>query len=207
MQTIIEFFNTITDSEQIIKAGLFIVTIIVFAENGLFFAFFLPGDYLLFLTGVFGATGILKASLSDILLWLSLAAILGSYVGYLTGRFAGDWIQSRKDSYFLKQEYIDKTEKYFEKFGPRTLIISRFLPVVRTFSPIMAGITRMKFASFTLYNILGGLIWVFVLVGAGHYFGEKFPQIVNYVQYIIFFFLAITTFTVFKGYRDAKKEL
>jgi membrane-associated protein len=207
MQTIIEFFNTITDSEQIIKAGLFIITVIVFAENGLFFAFFLPGDYLLFLTGVFGATGILKANLTDILVYLSLAAILGSYVGYFTGRFAGDWIQSRKESFFFKQEYIDKTQKYFEKFGPRTLIISRFLPVVRTFSPIMAGISRMKYTSFTVYNILGGLLWVVLLVGAGHYFGVKFPGIVNYVQYIIFFFLAITTFTVIKGYREARKDL
>lgn len=207
MQEIIDFFSTITNSEEIIKAGLYIIALIVFAENGLFFAFFLPGDYLLFLTGVFGATGYLKEPLNDILIWLSVAAVLGSLVGYLTGRYAGSLIQNRKDSFFFKQEYLDKTEKYFEKYGPRTLIISRFLPIVRTFAPILAGISRMKWAGYLTYNIIGGLLWVGVLVTAGFYFGEQFPWIVNYVHYIILFFLSITTFTVIKGYLSARKEL
>ncbi len=207
MQEIIDFFSTITNSEEIIKAGLYIIALIVFAENGLFFAFFLPGDYLLFLTGVFGATGYLKEPLNDILIWLSVAAVLGSLVGYLTGRYAGSLIQNRKDSFFFKQEYLDKTEKYFEKYGPRTLIISRFLPIVRTFAPILAGISRMKWAGYLTYNIIGGLLWVGVLVTAGYYFGEQFPWIVNYVHYIILFFLSITTFTVIKGYLSARKEL
>lgn len=207
MQEIFDFFSTITDSEQIIKAGLYIIALIVFAENGLFFAFFLPGDYLLFLTGVFGATGYLKEPLTDILLYLIVAAILGSLVGYLTGRYAGNRIQNQKESFFFKQEYIEKTEKYFDKYGPRTLIISRFLPVVRTFAPILAGLSKMKWLAYLTYNVLGALIWVGILVGGGFYFGEKFPWIVNYVHYIIIFFLGITTFTVVKGYLDAKKEM
>jgi membrane-associated protein len=90
MQEIFEFFSTITNSEEIIKAGLYIIVLIVFAENGLFFAFFLPGDYLLFLTGVFGGTGVLKEPLSEILIWIMMAAILGSFLGYLIGRYAGN---------------------------------------------------------------------------------------------------------------------
>jgi membrane-associated protein len=207
MQQIIEFFSTITNSEEIIKAGLLIVALIVFAENGFFFAFFLPGDYLLFLTGVFGGTGVLKEPLSEILTWVLAAAILGSFVGYLIGRYAGSIIQNQKESFFFKQKYIDNTQKYFEKYGARTLIISRFLPIIRTFAPILAGISKMKYANFLLYNIIGGTLWVGILITAGFYFGEQFPWIVNYVQYIIIFFLAITTFTVVKSYFSAKKEM
>lgn len=207
MQQVIEFFSTITNSEEIIKAGLYIIALIVFAENGLFFAFFLPGDYLLFLTGVFGGTGLLKETLSDTLIWLIAAAILGSLVGYLTGRYAGNIIHNQRESLFFKKKYIDNTQKYFEKYGPRTLIISRFLPVIRTFAPILAGISKMKYASYLLFNVLGAFIWVGILVTAGFYFGERFPWIVNYVHYIIIFFLAITTFTVVKSYLGAKKEM
>jgi membrane-associated protein len=207
MQQIIEFFSTITNSEEIIKAGLYIVALIVFAENGLFFAFFLPGDYLLFLTGVFGGTGVLKEPLSDILTWIILAAIFGSFVGYLIGRYAGSIIQDRKESIFFKKKYIDNTQKYFEKYGARTLIISRFLPVIRTFAPILAGISKMKYVNFIVFNVIGAVLWVGILVTAGFYFGEQFPWIVNYVQYIIMFFLAVTTFTVVKGYFSAKKEM
>lgn len=206
MQEIVDFFSSITDSEQIIQAGLYIIALIVFAENGMFFAFFLPGDYLLFLTGVFGGTGVLKEPLPEILFWLILAAILGSFLGYASGRFFGSKIENRKESYFFKQSYLENTEKYFDKYGPRTLIISRFLPVIRTFAPIIAGISKMKYAAFTAYNVLGGFIWVGVLVTAGYFFGVKFPWIVNYVHYIIFFFLGITTFTVVKGYFNARKE-
>ncbi len=207
MHEIFEFFSTITNSEEIIKAGLYIIVLIVFAENGLFFAFFLPGDYLLFLTGVFGGTGVLKEPLSELLLWITLAAILGSLVGYLIGRFAGSRIQNQKESLFFKKKYIDNTQKYFEKYGARTLIISRFLPVIRTFAPILAGISKMKYSSYLLYNVIGGVLWVGILVTAGYFFGEQFPWIVNYVHYIILFFLAITTFTVVKSYYDARKEL
>lgn len=207
MQEIFEFFSTITNSEEIIKAGLYIIVLIVFAENGLFFAFFLPGDYLLFLTGVFGGTGVLKEPLSELLLWITLAAILGSLVGYLIGRFAGSRIQNQKESLFFKKKYIDNTQKYFEKYGARTLIISRFLPVIRTFAPILAGISKMKYSSYLLYNVIGGVLWVGILVTAGYFFGEQFPWIVNYVHYIILFFLAITTFTVVKSYYDARREL
>lgn len=207
MQQIVDFFSTITNSEEIIRAGLYIIALIVFAENGLFFAFFLPGDYLLFLTGVFGGTGLLKEPLGDILLWIILAAIFGSLLGYLIGRYAGSIIHNQKEGLFFKKKYIDNTQKYFEKYGARTLIISRFLPVIRTFAPILAGISKMKYGPYLLFNVIGAMLWVGILVTAGYYFGEQFPWIVNYVHYIIIFFLAITTFTVIKGYFNAQKEL
>jgi membrane-associated protein len=205
---IISFFNYIMNSEEIIQTGgLLAIILIVYIENGLFFGFFLPGDYLLFLSGVFCSTKLLEVSFGHLFLGILAAAIAGTFTGYVSGRFFGDKIQNKKDSLFFKQKYIEKTRRYFEKYGSRTLIIARFLPIVRTFAPILAGLVSMNFLRFMLYNIIGGLIWVLTLVGSGYYLGMKYPWLINYVHYIIFFFLAITTFTVIKGYFNARKEL
>lgn len=208
MEQITDWFKYLMDSKELIQTGgLITITLIIFIENGIIFGFFLPGDYLLFLSGVFCGTKTLDVPVSLLMFCIFAAAVLGSLVGYITGRFFGNNIQTRPDSLFFKKEYINNTHKYFEKYGSQTLIIARFLPVVRTFSPVLAGIVKMNFYKFMLYNVLGGLIWTVVLVGGGFYFGEKFPWIVDYVQYIIFFFLGITTFTVIRGYLNAKKEL
>lgn len=208
MQSIQDFLQYIMNSEEIIRTGgLVAITLIIFIENGLFFGFFLPGDYLLFLSGVFCGTKILNVPVSLLLLCIFLAAVFGSLLGYISGRYFGDTIRNKKDSLFFKQKHIESTQKYFQKYGSQTLIIARFLPVVRTFAPILAGLVKMNFYKFMVYNILGGAIWTIVLAGGGFYFGEKFPWIVDYVQYIILFFLAITTFTVIKGYFNAKKGM
>ena len=191
-------WHQLTDSETIIRSGLMVITLIVFAENGLFFAFFLPGDYLLFLTGVFGGTGVLKEPLSSLLLSIFLAAIIGSLVGYLSGRFFGKSLMNRPDSWFYKKKHLDSTREFFDKYGFMALIISRFLPIVRTFTPILAGISHLSWYKFIVLN--RGALWVGILVTGGFYLGQSFPGIINYVQYIIIFFLGITTFTVIKGY-------
>ncbi|GAB3490610.1 VTT domain-containing protein [Spirosoma knui] len=207
MDQIVDFFKYLLDSEEIIRTGgLVIITLIIFVENGIFFGFFLPGDYLLFLSGVFAGTRTL-----DVPLWLLLtcifgAAVLGSLTGYLTGHLAGGRLQNRPDSLFFKKKYIDNTRAAFEKYGTSALIVARFLPVVRTFAPLLAGLIHMNFRFFMLYNIVGGAIWVGTLVGGGFYFGEKFPWIINYVHWIIIFFLAITTYTVVKGYLNARRD-
>lgn len=208
MDSIIGFFQYILNSEDLIRTGgLLVITFIVFAENGLFFAFFLPGDYLVFLAGVFCGTGILDVPILILLISLFTAAVLGSLVGYIFGKYFGDMFENRKDSFFFKKKHIETTRTYFEKYGSRTLIISRFLPIVRTFAPILAGLVRMSFSSFLINNVVGGAIWIGTLTGGGFLFGERFPGIVDYVQYIIMFFLAITTFTVIKGYLSARKEM
>ncbi|MCP9763690.1 DedA family protein [Lacihabitans soyangensis] len=208
MDEIVSFFTYIMNSEEIIQTGgLLAIILIVYIENGLFFGFFLPGDYLLFLSGVFVSTGLLEVSVFTLFFAIMAAAIAGSFTGYVSGRFFGDKIQNRKDSLFFKQKYITKTRKYFEKYGSRTLIIARFLPIVRTFAPILAGLVTMNFLRFTIYNVLGGFIWAFTLVGSGYYLGIKYPWLIDYVHYIIIFFLAITTFTVIKGYFNARKEM
>lgn len=195
------------NSEEIIQTGgLLAILLIVLIENGLFFGFFLPGDYLLFLTGVFVSSSHLDHPIALVLFGVFAAAVLGSYAGYISGRFFGEKIRNKKDSLFFKQKYLERTSKYFEKYGNRTLIIARFLPIVRTFAPILAGLVRMNFVQFSIYNFAGAAIWTFTLVGGGYLLGNRFPFIIDYVHYIILFFLAITTFTVIKGYLNARKE-
>jgi membrane-associated protein len=200
---IIKYFS---DSKEIISAGLWAVTFVVYAENGLFFAFFLPGDYLLFLTGVFVGTAIVKYALVTVLLYLFLAAVLGSFTGFLFGRFFGSNLENRPARWYFKKKHIKSTEEFFEKYGNQALIISRFLPYVRTFAPILAGISKMNYSKFLFLNLVGSALWVGSLVGAGCYFGRQFPWIINYVHYIILFFLGVTTFTVIKGYLSVSRN-
>ncbi len=207
MQQLIDFFQYLLNSEEIIRTGgLVLITLIIFVENGLFFGFFLPGDYLLFLAGVFAGTKVLNVPLWLLLTCIFGAAVLGSLVGYLTGHYFGGRIQNRKDSLFFKKKYIDNTRAAFEKYGTSALIVARFLPIVRTFAPILAGLIHMNFRFFMLYNLAGGAIWTLTLVGGGFFFGEHFPWIINYVHWIVIFFLAITTFTVVRGYLNARRE-
>jgi membrane-associated protein len=184
---------------------LLVIALIVFAENGLFFAFFLPGDYLLFLTGVFGGTGVLKEPLPTLLLSIFGAAVIGSLVGYLSGRFFGNSLTNRQDGWFFKKKHLDSTRDFFDKYGFMALVISRFLPIVRTFTPILAGISHLSWYKFMFLNLVGATLWVGILVTAGYYLGQNFPNIINYVQYIILFFLGVTTFTVIKGYLNLRK--
>ncbi|GAB3692746.1 VTT domain-containing protein [Spirosoma flavus] len=207
MDQIFEFFRYLLNSEEIIRTGgLVLITLIIFVENGLFFGFFLPGDYLLFLSGVFAGTKLLNVPLWLLLICIFGAAVLGSLTGYVTGYYFGGKIKDRPDSLFFKQKYIENTRAAFLRYGNSALIVARFLPVVRTFAPLLAGLIHMPFPYFMLYNVIGGSIWVITLVGGGFYFGEKFPWIINYVHWIIIFFLAVTTFTVVKGYLNARKE-
>jgi len=205
-----EFWENITklaDAQQIIhKGGFYLILFVVFAETGLFFGFFLPGDYLLFLAGLFCSTKQLDFPIFIVALSIALSAIAGSFMGYYFGKFLGNNLENRKNSWFFKKENLEKSKEFFTKFGGRALILARFMPIIRTFSPIIAGTIKMNLSSFTLYNIIGGMAWGITLPVAGYFLGQAFPQIINYVHWIIIFFLAITTFAVIKTYFSVKKN-
>ena len=201
-----EIIKYLSDSKEIISAGLWAVTLVVYAENGLFFAFFLPGDYLLFLTGVFVGTKVVTFTIATVMLYLFLAAVLGSLTGFLFGRYFGSNLENRPDRWYFKKKHVESTRDFFEKYGNQALIISRFLPYIRTFAPILAGISRMNYPKYLFLNITGAALWVGILVGGGYYFGVQFPWIINYVHYVILFFLAVTTFTVIKGYLSVSRK-
>ncbi|MGW7367348.1 DedA family protein [Streptomyces sp. NPDC054841] len=139
--------------------GLIGVLAIVFAESGLLIGFFLPGDSLLFTTGL-----LVTADKIDVPLWIVcalvvLAAIIGDQVGYLFGRKVGPALFKRPDSKLFKQENVEKAHEFFEKYGPKSLVLARFVPIVRTFTPIIAGVSRMNYRSFLTFNIIGGVLW------------------------------------------------
>ena len=203
---ITSYFQLLTDSKEIIASGgLLLITLIVFAENGLFFGFFLPGDYLLFSAGLFCGTG--NFAVPILLLWFCIAAasIVGSYTGFLFGKYLGIKLLDAKDTWYFKRAFIIKTRYYYIKYAGNTLIIGRFLPIVRTFAPILAGVIKMDGKKFMFYNVSGGLLWVTLMVLGGYFLGQRFPQLLNYLEYIIFGFIALTSIVVIKGFFSAKK--
>ncbi|NLM21189.1 MAG: DedA family protein [Peptococcaceae bacterium] len=147
-----------------------ILFLIVFIETGLVVFPFLPGDSLIFVVGALGATGALDVKFAAFL--LMAAAILGNTQNYYIGKYIGHKAFQIRDSRFFKKEYLYKTHKFYEKHGGKTIFISRFMPIIRTFAPFVAGIGKMKFVRFMSYNILGGLFWVLLFIFAGYYFGN-----------------------------------
>ncbi|MCS0639020.1 VTT domain-containing protein [Streptomyces sp. LP05-1] len=148
------------DPDYLIQTfGLIGVLVIVFAESGLLIGFFLPGDALLFTTGLLVATDKLNHPLWLVCTLIVVAAVVGDQVGYLFGRKVGPALFKRPDSRLFKQENVEKAHEFFEKHGPKSLILARFVPIVRTFTPIIAGVSRMNYRSFIVFNVIGGLIW------------------------------------------------
>ncbi|MBC8112106.1 MAG: DedA family protein [Verrucomicrobia bacterium] len=208
MNDIIEFFRFLLNSEEIISVGgIILVTLIVYLENGFFFAFFLPGDYLLFLAGVFCSAEKIKVPIGLVVIYIVSAAFLGSFTGYFIGKFLGKNLESRKDTWYFKKEYLERSSLFFLKYGGRALIAARFMPVIRTFSPLVVGMINMPVQRFAWYNFLGALAWGSSLPLLGYFLGEVFPQLADYVEYIIFFFLAVTTFAVVRTYLSTRKKV
>ncbi len=139
--------------------GLWGLLAIVFAESGLLIGFFLPGDSLLFTTGLLVVTNKLDTPLWLVVTLVCIAAILGDQAGYLFGRKVGPSLFNRPDSRLFKQENVTKAHEFFEKYGPKSLVLARFVPIVRTFTPIIAGVSRMNYRSFITFNIIGGILW------------------------------------------------
>jgi membrane-associated protein len=152
--------------------GLLGLIIIVFAECGLLVGFFLPGDTLLFSAGLLTATGTL-----DVPFWLSmvlvpLAAIAGNLVGYWIGWKAGPAVFNKPNSRLFRQEYVERSHDFFERYGARTIVVARFVPIVRTFATVMAGASRMRFATYAAYSVIGGVLWGGGVLAAGYYLGH-----------------------------------
>lgn len=176
--------GSILNVEQLIQSGgLLMISAIVFAESGLLVGFFLPGDTLLFTSGFFAAQG--KLPLLPLILILIVSAILGDNVGYSFGRRTGHRIFKKKDGIIFRQEYLIRAEEFYEKHGGKTIILARFVPVVRTFAPIVAGAAKMSRQKFILFNITGGVIWCVGVTLAGYWLGSKIPNIDSYLLPII----------------------
>lgn len=193
MTDILEFFLHIIDPDWILSKGIYLLLFIIFAETGLFIGFFLPGDSLLFITGIYVSK--LQTTLWQTIHLVSIAGIIGNMIGYLTGLKAGGLLERlfrKKGSFLFSPERLEQSKLFFEKYGAIAIILARFLPIVRTFVPIIAGIAKMNFKRFMLYNIVGGYLWVISLILGGYYLSKEFPWIQENLLMIIIILIVVT---------------
>ncbi len=184
IETVMSLLHQVYDVEGLIRAGGMLMLVgIVFAETGLLVGFFLPGDSLLVTAGVFAAAGHLD-------LWLLLtavtaAAILGDQVGYYIGYRTGPKIFRRPDSLLFKREHLRRAHRFYEKHGGKTIILARFMPIVRTFAPLVAGVGEMEYRRFVSFNVIGGFLWVWSMSLLGYSLGSAIPDIDKHIHLVI----------------------
>lgn len=201
-----QLFKTIVNPESIIYyGGLYLLIFVIFAETGLFVGFFLPGDSLLFTAGLLTATGNLQSPILVVLLSISAAAIVGNLTGFYFGKKVGPPLFSRKESLLFKPAHLNIARQFFSKHGDKAMVLGRFLPIVRTFVPIVAGVINYDFRKFMISNILGALLWVFSLVLFGYFAGVYIPWVKNYLEYIVIALIVLTTIPVYRTYLKEKK--
>ena len=172
-------------------AAFWIAMAIIFAECGLLIGFFLPGDSLLFMVGLFIASGVIDMPIQLACVLLTLAAITGNLTGYWIGYRAGPSLFSQQDSRFFRQEYVDKTHAFFDKHGSRAIVLARFVPIVRTFITAMAGIGRMDLRQYALYSSIGGVIWATGVTLMGYYLGN-IPFIKDHIELMLLGIVALS---------------
>ena len=186
-----EQLTTYLDPKFIVQTlGTLGVIVIIFAESGLFFGFFLPGDSLLFTAGLLASQGYID--FWPLLILCTVAAIAGDSVGYAFGRHVGPKLFSREDSRFFKKTYVERTKTFYERHGRKTIILARFVPIVRTFAPILAGVGQMHYPTFLYYNVIGGLGWTVGLLFLGYGLGKTVPNIDHYLLPIILLIIIIS---------------
>lgn len=199
---ITEFFNP----QYLIQyGGLALLLFIVFAETGLFFGFFLPGDSLLFVAGLLTTSKYIDQPVGVLVLLLIIAAFTGTCVGYYFGAWAKRYFRPKDSNLFFKQRYLDIAQDFYAKYGMMAFIVGRFLPIVRTFVPILAGFVKIDVKKFLVYNLLGAVLWITSLVMAGYWLGNIFPALVDNVEFIIVTLIVVTAIPVFLSFRRAKK--
>lgn len=200
----LEFFNP----QNIIQyGGLILLLFIIFAETGLFFGFFLPGDSLLFVAGLLSNSKYIDQPIGLLVLMLVVAAFAGSTVGYFFGIWAKLYFRPKKENFFFKQKYLDMAQDFYKRYGMMAFIVGRFLPIVRTFVPILAGIVKIEFKKFLLYNLLGAIAWIGSLVMAGYWLGNMFPALIDNVEIIIVSLIVVTAVPVIISYRKNHRKL
>jgi membrane-associated protein len=181
--------------------GLFAI---VFAESGLLFGFFLPGDSLLFTAGLLASQG--KLNIAVILMGCFVAAVTGDQVGYAFGQRVGPALFRRPDSRFFRQEHVERAREYFDRYGAKTIVLARFVPLVRTFAPIVAGVGRMRYRTFVTYNVLGGLLWAVGVTLLGYTLGETVPHIDRYLLPAIAVIVAVSLVPLVRELGKARRR-
>jgi len=172
--------------------GVTLLLVVVFFETGIFFGFFLPGDSLLFTAGIMCDGPYLSLPPTELIPLLIIAATLGTAAGFFFGRWTGDFFSHRKENFFYRKRYVDLTQEYFQKYGMMAFVFGRFIPIVRTFLPILAGIARIDVKKFWIYNLLGATLWVATVVTAGYLLGRRFENLKDNIGLIAIIMIFIS---------------
>lgn len=211
MDNVLEFLQYLFKLDWISEhpLGLVFVILIVFAETGLFVGFFLPGDSLMFVTGMaFAGNKETTIGFLPMMLLVILAGVLGNMVGYWFGKKSGPLLFKKEDSLLFRKSHLLAAKEFYDKRGAITIFIARFLPIIRTFAPIVAGIVQMPYRSFMIYNIIGCTAWVGLFMSVGYFLGERYPSLSENIEYVIIFLVAITAlpllFRLFRKKQTAK---
>jgi membrane-associated protein len=197
-----DFLKQLTDPNSIIQyGGLWLLLFVIFAETGLLVGFFLPGDNLILLAGILckAQPELMRVNYFEMVFLMTLAAVAGNATGYWFGRKAGERLYFKKESWFFKKRHIEVTEKYYNKYGGNmTLVIARFLPIVRTFAPVIAGVIKIDFIKFMFFNVVGALAWIVSLTAIGYFIVQAFPGITDYMAYIFIFIIVLTAIPIIR---------
>lgn len=194
------FYNLLSDPVHLIQyGGIVLLLVIIYLETGLFLGLVLPGgDYLIFTAGLLCGTHYLDVSLMMLVSLMILAAILGDFTGYAKGRWLGPKLFNKSDARIFKQEYLVRTRNFYEKYGIWAFIAGRFLPVIRTLIPMLAGATKISISKFSYLNVLGAVIWIGTLTPLGYFLGNAYPGIMSYSIYFLIGFVLIASIPMIK---------
>ncbi len=203
-----EFIKELTDPESIIRyGGLTLLVFVIFAETGLMIGFFLPGDSLVFISGLICAT---EPQLMDIHIVtltssLTFAAIIGNITGYYFGKRIGPSLFTKDDNLIFKKKYLEITKSFYDRNGGQSLVLGRFLPIIRTFAPILAGVINMNFKTFFIYTLVGGILWIGSLSILGYYLG-RINWVKNNAEWIVIGLIVITFIPILRAWKKEKKN-
>ena len=207
MQSLLDLFHQLTNVRELVRVGGYVgLTAIIFAETGLLVGFFLPGDSLIVTAGLLSAQPQFGLNVYLLGVLLTLAAIIGNTVGYAIGRATGPRLFTRDDSLLFKKKHLYRAHEFYEKHGGKTLIIARFMPIVRTFVPVVAGLGNMPLKAYTAYNVLGAVAWIWSMLFIGHFLGRMVPGIDKHIEPMILIIIALSLLpALISWYRERKK--
>ncbi len=201
-----DFLKTLTDPASIIHyGGLGLLLFVIFAETGLMIGFFLPGDSLIFVSGMFCSTKpeLVGVAIPVLILLMILSAVFGNVVGYWFGKKLGPALFKKDDSVIFKKRYLEITREFYSQHGGKTLILGRFLPIIRTFAPILAGAIKIDFGKFMFYNFVGAILWISSMSLCGYFLG-KIKWVENNVGWIVIFLIVITLIPLARTWRKER---
>ncbi|GAC1517202.1 MAG: VTT domain-containing protein [Gemmatimonadaceae bacterium] len=196
MQALAELFHKLRDLPALVQwAGYAGLSAIVFTETGLFFGFFLPGDSLLVTAGLLASQG-LPLDIYTLGMLLTAAAILGDNTNYWIGRASGPRIFSREDSLFFKRAHVTRAHAFYERHGAKTIVLARFMPIIRTFAPLVAGVAGMSYRTFAIFSVLGGTLWIWLMLFTGYFLGRYIPGVARHIELVI---IAVILLSILPG--------